>query len=52
MECSELGINIATRAQVGGGEGDDRIEWVITSINFYEWILPDFVTDYENGNVE
>jgi hypothetical protein len=36
MECSELGINIATRAQVGGEKGDDRIEWIITSINFYE----------------
>jgi hypothetical protein len=35
-ECSELGINIATREEVGGDKGDDRIEWVITSINFFE----------------
>jgi hypothetical protein len=36
MECSELGANIATRAQIGGDKDDDRIEWVITSINFFE----------------
>jgi hypothetical protein len=36
MECSELSINIATREEVGGDKGDDRIEWVITSINFFE----------------
>jgi len=36
MECSELGINVATREQVGGDRGDDRIEWVITSINILE----------------
>jgi hypothetical protein len=36
MECSELGINVATREQVGGDRGDDRIEWVITSTNFLE----------------
>lgn len=36
MESSELGVNIATREQVGGDKGDDRIEWVITSINFFE----------------
>jgi hypothetical protein len=35
-ECSELGINIATREQVGGDEGDDGIKWVITSANFFE----------------
>jgi hypothetical protein len=36
MECSELGINIATREQVGGDKGDDGIEWVIISANFFE----------------
>ena len=36
MECSELGINIATREQVGGDNGDDGIEWVIISANFFE----------------
>jgi hypothetical protein len=35
MECSELGINVATREQVGGDKGDDSIEWVIISANFF-----------------
>lgn len=30
-DCKTLGINIATRENVGGDEGDDSIEWVITS---------------------
>jgi len=28
QDCPELGINIATRADVGGDEDDDEIEWV------------------------
>jgi hypothetical protein len=27
-DCPELGINIATREDVGGDEGDDAIEWI------------------------
>jgi hypothetical protein len=34
QECSELGINIATRSQVGGDEDDDTIEWIIASSEF------------------
>ena len=34
VECPELGINIATRSQVGGDRDDDTIEWVITSVHF------------------
>jgi hypothetical protein len=36
MECSELGINIATREQIGGDKSDDGIEWVIINANFFE----------------
>jgi hypothetical protein len=28
QDCPELGINIATREDVGGDEDDDEIEWV------------------------
>jgi hypothetical protein len=28
-DCPELGINIATREDVGGDEGDDEIEWIV-----------------------
>jgi len=31
FDFESLGINIATREQVGGDEGDDEIEWVIAS---------------------
>jgi hypothetical protein len=45
MECSELRIHIATRAKVGGDEGDDSIEWVITSANSFEQISPNYVAN-------
>jgi len=28
QDCPELGINIATHEDVGGDEGDDKIEWI------------------------
>ncbi|MDR0674175.1 MAG: hypothetical protein LBF93_11120 [Zoogloeaceae bacterium] len=28
QDCPELGINIATREDVGGDEDDDKIEWI------------------------
>lgn len=34
QDCEKLGINIATRENVGGDEGDDEIEWVILSKRF------------------
>jgi hypothetical protein len=45
MECSELGINVATREQVGGDECDDSIEWVITSAYSFEQTSPNYVAN-------
>jgi hypothetical protein len=45
MECSELRIYTATRAKVGGDEGDDSIECVITSANSFKQISPNYVAN-------